>query len=144
MGIQTDEEKLSRIAANINRENKLEDRRVRDKIRAAREEARGLVTQFLEIDPGIGKIVLFGSLAEGNVFSIDFDIDLAVRSEKYLQLVSCGLKSSFRVDVVDLDHVADPIKSSIEKYGKILYEKKKVICFDSRQSSIRIWICSKA
>lgn len=125
MGIQTEEEKLARIAANLNRENKLEDRRIREKIRAAHEEIRRLVAQFLEIDPGIETIVLFGSLAEDNVFSIHFDIDLAVRSEKYLQLVGCGLKSCFRVDVVDLDHVADHIKSLIEKYGKILHEKKK-------------------
>jgi predicted nucleotidyltransferase len=125
MDIQTEKEKLARIAVNLNRENRLEERRIRAKIRAAHEEVRRLVSQFLEIDPGLETIVLFGSLAEDSVFSIDFDIDLAVRSEKYLQVVSCGLKSSFRVDVVDLDHVADPIKASIEKYGKILYEKKK-------------------
>jgi predicted nucleotidyltransferase len=125
MGIQTEKEQLARIAANIKQENRREEQRIKEKIQAAHEEVRRLVAQFLEIDPGIGTIVLFGSLAEDNVFSIDFDIDLAVRSEKYLQLVGCGLKSSFHVDVVDLDHVADPIKSSIEKYGKILYEKKK-------------------
>jgi hypothetical protein len=68
---------------------------------------------------------LFGSLAEGNVFLIHFDIDLAVRSEEYLKLVGCGRKSSFPVDVVDLDHVADPIRASIERYGKILHEKKE-------------------
>ena len=125
MGIQTEKEKLARIAANINRENKLEERNIRKKIRAAHEEVQRLLAQFLEVDPGIETIVLFGSLAEDNVFSIHFDIDLAVRSEKYLQLVGCGLKSSFQVDVIDLDHVADHIKSSIEKYGEILYEKKK-------------------
>ena len=116
---------LALIAANLNRENRLEVQRIEEKIRTAHQEVRRLVAQFLEIDPAIETIVLFGSLAEDRVFSIDFDIDLAVRSEEYLQLVGCGLKSSFRVDVVDLDHVADPIKSSIEKYGKILYEKKK-------------------
>ena len=125
MGIRTEEEKLARIAANLKRENKIEEQKIREKIRAAHEEVRRLAAQFREIDPGIETIVLFGSLAEDNVFSIDFDIDLAVRSEKYLQLVGCVLKSSFRVDVVDLDHVSDHIKSSIEKYGKILYEKKK-------------------
>ena len=125
MGIRTEKEKLARIAANLNRENRLEAQRTKEKIRTAHQEVRRLVAQFLEIDPAIETIVLFGSLAEDTVFSIDFDIDLAVSSEKYLQLVGCGLKSSFRVDVVDLDHVAHPIKSSIDKYGKILYEKKK-------------------
>ena len=125
MGRRTEKEMLALIAANLNRENRLEVQRIEEKIRTAHQEVRRLVAQFLEIDPAIETIVLFGSLAEDRVFSIDFDIDLAVRSEEYLQLVGCGLKSSFRVDVVDLDHVADPIKSSIEKYGKILYEKKK-------------------
>ena len=92
---QTEEEKLARIAANLRRENKIEEQKIREKIRAAHEEVRRLAAQFLEIDPGIKTIVLFGSLAENNVFSIHFDIDLAVRSEKYLQLVGCGLKSSF-------------------------------------------------
>ena len=125
MGRRTEKEMLALIAANLNRENRLEVQRIEEKIRTAHQEVRRLVAQFLEIDPAIETIVLFGSLAEDRVFSIDFDIDLAVRSEEYLQLVGCGLKSSFRVDVVDLDHVADPIKSSIEKYGKILYEQKK-------------------
>jgi len=125
MGTRTEEEKLARIAANINRQNKLQDRRIKKKVREAHEEAQRLVRRFLEIDPEIDTIVLFGSFAEDDVFSIHFDIDLAVRSEKYLKLVSCGLSSSFPVDVVDLDHVAQPIRASIEKYGKILYEKKK-------------------
>ena len=125
MGTRTEEEKLARIAANINRQNKLQDRRIKKKVREAHEEAQRLVRRFLEIDPEIDTILLFGSFAEDDVFSIHFDIDLAVRSEKYLKLVSCGLSSSFPVDVVDLDHVAQPIRASIEKYGKILYEKKK-------------------
>ena len=125
MGIKTDEEKLARIAANLNRQNKLEDKRIKEKIREAKEEVNRLVNRFLEIDPAIEAIVLFGSLAEGNVFSLHFDIDIAVRSQEYLELVSCGLKSSFPVDVVDLDHISEPFKASIEKYGKILYEKKK-------------------
>ena len=95
MGPQTDEEKLARIAANLRRENKIEEQKIGEKIRAAHEEVRRLAAQFLEIDPGIETIVFFGSLAEDNAFSIHFDIDLAVRSEKYLQLVGCGLKSSF-------------------------------------------------
>jgi hypothetical protein len=45
--------------------------------------------------------------------------------EDQLKLVSCGLSSSYPVDVVDLDHVADAIRDSIDRYGKILYKKKK-------------------
>jgi predicted nucleotidyltransferase len=126
MGIRAqEEEKLARIAANLNRQNRLEDKRIQKKIQEALKEVQRLVKRFLEIDPAIEKIVLFGSLAEGSIFSLRFDIDLAVRSELYLKLVSCGLDSHFPVDVVDLDHVSAPFRTSIEKYGKIIYEKKK-------------------
>jgi predicted nucleotidyltransferase len=120
-----EEEKIAKIAANLKRENQLEERRIEQKIREAHEEVKRLTARFLEIDPELNEIVLFGSLAEGGVFSPHFDIDLAVSSEKYLQLVGCGLNSSFPVDVVDLDRVARPIKDSIKKYGKTLYEKKE-------------------
>jgi predicted nucleotidyltransferase len=125
VGTQTEDEKLAAIAANLNRLNKLEDKRIKKKVREAHEEIQRLVIRFREIDPEIESIVLFGSLAEDSVLSIQFDIDLAVRSKKYLKLVSCGLNSSFPVDVVDIDHLAEPIRASIEKYGKVLYEKKK-------------------
>lgn len=47
MGTQTDEEKLARIAANMNRKNKLEDRRIKEKVRQANEEVQRLVSRFL-------------------------------------------------------------------------------------------------
>ena len=125
MDISSDETRLARIADNFKRENAREDERIEKRMWEANLEIRRLVDRFLEIDPDIEKIVLFGSLAEGKVLSLHFDIDLAVRSEKYLQLVSCGLKSYFRVDVVDLATVQAHIRRSIENYGKILYEKKK-------------------
>ena len=124
MGISTEEEKLARIAANLNRHNKLEDKRIKKKVREANDEVQRLVRRFREIDPDIDRIVLFGSLAEGTVYSLHFDIDLAVRSGRYLELVGCGLNSSFSVDVVDLDNLAEPIRAAVEKYGKVLYEKK--------------------
>ncbi|UCF97121.1 MAG: hypothetical protein JSV89_18400 [Spirochaetaceae bacterium] len=125
MGKETEEIKLARIVANLQRNNELEEQKIREKVKEANEEVQRLVARFLEIDPDIEIIKIFGSLAEGEVFSLNFDIDLAVRSEQYLKLVGCGLKSSFPVDVVDLDHVPDPIQASIEKYGKTLYEKKE-------------------
>ena len=125
MDVQTEEAKLARIAARLNRQNKLEAKLVKKRIYEAKEEVQRLVMRFLEIDSAIEKIVLFGSLAEDNISSSHFDIDLAVRSEQYLKLVSCGLTSAFRVDVVDLDHVTESIRISIEKYGKTIYEKNK-------------------
>jgi predicted nucleotidyltransferase len=136
MADQTDRDKLARIAANLKRQNDLEQQRIQERIERANQEVQRLVDRFLQIDPDIQTIVLFGSLAEGTAYSIHFDIDLAVRSRKYLELVGCGLRSPFRVDVVDLDRVAKPIKDSIERYGKVLYyDDGRKTCFSTKIST---------
>lgn len=124
MSSKTDAEKLALIAANIRRENEREEIALKDKVKKAYKEVDRLVSEFLASDPKLEKIVLFGSLAENRVVSLNFDIDLAVCSNHFLKLVACGLKSPFRVDVVDLERVTEGIKQSISKYGKVLYEKK--------------------
>ena len=62
---------------------------------------------------------------EDNIESIDFDIDIAVKSDKYYQLVSRALQSEFKVDVLDLDSVHERIKKNIIQHGKMIYEKRK-------------------
>ena len=70
-------------------------------------------------------MILFGSLAEGCVGTLDFDIDIAVESKKYYQLVSRALQSEFKVDVLDIDGLHEKIKKSIIENGKVIYEKGK-------------------
>ena len=125
MGSRKREDKLAVIAERIRKQNRLEEQKIRERVYQAHQEVDKLVRLFLEIDPDLERVVLFGSLAEERVFSLSFDIDLAVRSDRFLQLVACGLKSPFRVDVVDLDRTPEHIRDSIQKYGKVLYEKKK-------------------
>ena len=73
-----------------------------------------LVKAFRTIDPDLRLVVLFGSLAEGTVRGEDFDLDIAVRSGRYLQLVAWGLDQDYKIDVVDLDvarpHIAERIR----------------------------------
>jgi predicted nucleotidyltransferase len=124
----TAERKLLReIARQTNERNRRELDALRqhqaDRLRRARDEARRLTEAFRAADPEIGRVVLFGSVATGDVGSREFDIDLAVHSREYLRLVSVVLDSPFRVDLVDLDAVREPMRRAIERDGKVLYAK---------------------
>lgn len=120
-----DDTRIEKIVSRIRSQNRKEEARLREKINGAHAEVDRLLNQFLEIDPELEKAVIFGSLAENRVCSPHFDIDIAVRSKKYLQLVACALDSQFSVDLVDLDTVIEPVRKSIEKYGRTIYEKEK-------------------
>ena len=89
------------------------------------EELKVLIEKFRAADPGISRIILFGSLARDDVHSPDFDIDLAVvcSGESFLKLVAIALGSPFSVDVVDLLTADDRIKAAVEREGFVLYEK---------------------
>lgn len=115
---------VKNIIKEIKKENDKEARQIKDKIMQALRELEKLKRDFLEIDPDIEKIILFGSLAEGNIKSIRFDIDIAVKSKKYYQLVGKALQSEFKIDVVDLDTIHNKIKNNILEKGKIIYEKR--------------------
>lgn len=71
------------------------------------------------------KIVLFGSLAWGKPKRLDFDIDVAVRSERYLKLVSWTLDQTWKIDLVDLDQVSGSVLEGLEETGVVLYEKER-------------------
>jgi predicted nucleotidyltransferase len=113
---------LSRIAARIRERNERERARIESKKADAMVEVERLRREFMRIDPTIRKIVLFGSLAEDRVTRIDFDIDLAVSSDRYLSLVSASLDSTFPVDCVDIDALPPGYRAGIERYGRVLHE----------------------
>lgn len=112
------------IIKEIKKENDKEVKRIKDKILQALSEIERLKKDFLEIDPDIEKIILFGSLLEDGIESTRFDIDIAVKSKKYYQLVSKALQSEFKIDVVDLDTIHSKIKKNILEKGKVIYEKR--------------------
>lgn len=93
------------------------------RIQEARAFLPALVNAFLSIDPDIDKIVLFGFLARGEPRSLEFDIDVAVRSKRYLKLVSWTLDQKWKIDLVDLDELSDTFLVGVKKTGVVLYEK---------------------
>jgi predicted nucleotidyltransferase len=118
----TELEKLRAIAAETNRQNRLEKERIEKRIEKAREFLATLVAEFLRIDPDIKKIVLFGSLAEGTVSREGFDIDIAVSSEGYLKLAAWCLNQPFTIDCIDLESASSHIAERIDERGEVLYE----------------------
>lgn len=68
-------------------------------------------------------MVLFGSLATGEVGNRQPDIDLAVESVRYLRLVAIALDSPFQVDVVDLATARPAIRQAVARHGKVIYAR---------------------
>ncbi len=92
------------------------------RVSKAKKEVRSLTKRFRKIDPQLKKVFLFGSLAENTVTSENFDIDLAVESENYLQIVSIALDSEFKVDVVEIGTLPEPFRRRVLDKGLVLYE----------------------
>jgi len=65
------------------------------------------------------------SLVTGRVRRIDFDIDLAVDSDRYFRIVDWSLRQPFPIDVVDLQSIDEGFAEEVERHGRILYETKR-------------------
>ena len=91
----------------------------------ALEEVQALIRKFLSVDPGISKIILFGSLARDDASSLDSDIDIAVScsGDHFLMLVALALDSHFKVDLVELSKADNRIMDAIMRDGVVLYEQ---------------------
>jgi predicted nucleotidyltransferase len=69
---------------------------VEERAGRAREFLAKIRDAFIDIDPDIRTIVLFGSLARGIPRRGNFDIDIGVRSTRYLGLVSWALDQQMK------------------------------------------------
>ncbi len=82
-----------------------------------------LIAQFRATDPDIRKIVLFGSLVSDMPTNPEFDIDIAVDSDRYWELLGIALDADFPVDLIDLPRVASHIGARVVEEGMVLYER---------------------
>ncbi len=88
-----------------------------ERVDEAHREVGRLVAEFRRIDPELERVVLFGSLARSSVTRLSFDIDLAVSTRRYLELLGPALASPFKVDLVDLDTAAPYVLEAIARDG---------------------------
>ena len=112
-----------RTGARAGREADRAERLRRERRAAGLAEAHRLALRFAEVDPELREVVLFGSLATGEVGNRQPDVDLAVESSRYLRLVAIALDSRFKVDVVDLATARPAIRQAVARHGKVIYAR---------------------
>ena len=123
-GSKMDKDNLIKIANRLKEKDLLEKSKLKERIKAARKEVESLKHTFLQKDPELEKLYLFGSLGRDRIKTINFDIDLAVKSTKYMDLLILIEDSRFKIDLIDLNNVREAVKNSILSEGVLLYEKK--------------------
>ena len=123
---QQERAELKEMAHNFARRTRQATERKAGKIEQRQADAfaqiERLVRQFRAVDPGIRTIILFGSLAVGTPTSSVFDIDLAVDSDRYWELLGIVLDQLIPVDLVDLPRASVHIRSRILAEGRVLYK----------------------
>lgn len=101
------------------------DRRREERVEAARRLLPTLIEDFRRIDPGLRRVVLFGSLARNEVRSAHFDIDLAIdcSPDRFLALVSRALDTPIDIDLVELARAPEYLSRAIDRDGEVLFER---------------------
>ena len=122
---QQERKKILDLAAAINERNRLQraeaEKALIERVASARQEVERLVESFKGVDPDLHRVVLFGSLARDNVKRLGFDIDLAVKSDRYMDLLGVALDSDFKVDLIDLEAASSYVIRSVEREGVEVY-----------------------
>ena len=101
------------------RQNAKEEELLKGKMLEAKKEARRLAALFVE-EAGVERVILFGSLAEGTVRNINFDIDLAIVGGDEMRAQVIAEKSDFPIDLTDYDDLPLHIQQRIDSYGEDL------------------------
>lgn len=95
-----------------------EERRTRERLMAAARQAAALLKQRF----GVHRVILFGSLADSEWFSVDSDIDLAVEGLapgdywEAWRLVESVIKER-SVDLVEIELAGEALRQMIERHG---------------------------
>ena len=113
---------LNAIVERQKRENARHARELDQRVKDARKFIESIPDALRKLDPDMRKIVLFGSLAFGDVRRQGFDIDLAVDSDRYLRIVDWSLSQRWKVDAIDLSAIDSQFADEIGRRGRVLYE----------------------
>lgn len=77
---------------------------------------------MLAADPEVARIILFGSIAQRNPRSPDFDIDLALDEGYPYKAMDLTAESSFRIDLVCLPQLPVSMRRKVESSGIVVGE----------------------
>ncbi|MBM4141784.1 MAG: nucleotidyltransferase domain-containing protein [Nitrospira sp.] len=89
------------------------------------------IVNILVREYNVSRVVLVGSLAEGERFGFHSDIDLCVKGlpdELYFKAVGELLLKAgeFNIDIIPFENATPEMMERIEK-GKVLYEKRRTV-----------------
>ena len=101
-------------AARVRSRNRREEKEITNRAIKATEIARKLAMKIGAGDSGVKRVLLFGSLAEGMPRTLDFDIDLAIDGGDIYLAMDVTEGCEMKVDLVDINRVADHIRKRIE------------------------------
>jgi predicted nucleotidyltransferase len=86
----------------------------------AQHEAKRLSTEIAKLD-GVRRVIHFGSSASGRNFRLDSDIDLAIEGGDVLEAMKVAESSAFRVEIVDIAMVPEPLRELMLQEGIIIH-----------------------
>jgi predicted nucleotidyltransferase len=112
---------IAGIVIRQRRENEKEAAAAATRLAEARIEARRL-SSLIAKQPGVRRILHFGSSATGRSFRLDSDIDLGIEGGDILAAMSMVECSRFKVEVVDLKFIPDRLREAIFAEGIVVYE----------------------
>jgi predicted nucleotidyltransferase len=103
----------------------MRDRLAREKHESAARAAVAAMVERLRSEPGVRRVVLFGSLAGGEVHERS-DIDLAVeglaREREAAVAAALALMTSIHVDLVRFEDASPELRTRIEQSGEVLLD----------------------
>jgi predicted nucleotidyltransferase len=108
------------FAKAMRQRNEAEKLAMAEKREQAVAEARRLAVLIKAKVAGVEKVILFGSVAENSVRSVDFDIDLALLGGDVYLAEDVAADSSFRIDIADFNRLPDHLRSRILERGIVL------------------------
>ena len=115
-----------RYATHHRESNRRERERIRESSRSALEAAREIADRIIRSDAGVKRVILFGSLAEGEPKNLDFDIDLALDGGDVYKAMEIAEEYPWKVDIADMRLIPDHVRARIEKSGKVLRERGSI------------------
>ena len=101
-------------------ENEAVMKKIRVRQKEAVAEAERLGKAIMAADPSVRRVILFGSLAAGMPKNLHFDIDLAIDGGDPHRAMTITSDSSFKVDIVELESLAEHFRKLVLERGRVL------------------------
>ena len=116
---------VKKAADRIRRIRKAQDQKLRARRQRARESGRKIAAELGATDPGLEKVIGFGSTWETwRSYREDSDIDLALIGGDWFRLMRHVPEGEFKISLVELNLQNHEFMSYVLEHGVVLYEKQ--------------------